>query len=65
MIIQGANDPRVPASEAEQMYQALKARGLDVELHMYQDEGHGIVKLTNQLDLYPKMVQFLDRVLLQ
>lgn len=65
MIIQGANDPRVPASEAEQIYQALKSRGLDVELHMYQDEGHGIVKLTNQLDVYPKMVQFLDRVLKQ
>ncbi len=63
MIIQGANDPRVPPSEAQQMYDALTARGLDVELHMYQDEGHGIVKLTNQMDLYPKMVQFLDRVL--
>ena len=63
MIIQGANDPRVPASEAEQIYKALTDRGMDVELHLYEDEGHGIVKLKNQLDVYPKMVKFLDRVL--
>jgi dipeptidyl aminopeptidase/acylaminoacyl peptidase len=61
MIIHGRNDPRVPVGEAEQMHEAIKSRGGSSELLIYEDEGHGIAKLKNRLDAYPKMVQFLDK----
>lgn len=61
MIVHGRNDPRVPVGEAEQMHQAIQNRGGSSELLIYEDEGHGIAKLKNRLDAYPKMVQFLDK----
>ncbi|MEO8513187.1 MAG: S9 family peptidase [Ignavibacteria bacterium] len=61
MIIHGRNDPRVPVTEAEQMYNAIISNGGSAELHIYDDEGHGIVKQKNRLDIYPKMVQFLNK----
>ncbi len=64
MVIHGANDPRVPLSEAEQIVEKLTALGRDVELLVYADEGHGLAKLQNKLDAYPKMVAFLERVLI-
>ncbi len=63
MVIHGANDPRVPIGEAEQIVAALKKRGIPVEYLRYEDEGHGLAKLKNRLDAYPKMVAFLDRYL--
>ncbi|MCC6156845.1 MAG: S9 family peptidase [Deltaproteobacteria bacterium] len=65
MVIQGANDPRVPTNEAEQMVAAVKANGRDVEYLLYADEGHGLTKLKNRLDAYPKMADFLRRHLLR
>lgn len=63
MVIHGANDPRVPIAEAEQIVAALKKRDIPVEYLRYEDEGHGLAKLKNRLDSYPKMVAFLDRYL--
>ena len=61
MVIHGANDPRVPVIEAEQIVAALEQRGVPVEYLRYEDEGHGLVKLKNRLDAYPRMAEFLDR----
>lgn len=60
MVIHGANDPRVPLGEAEQLVEALKARGVPVEFLVFEDEGHGLVKLSNKLVAYPAVVRFLD-----
>jgi dipeptidyl aminopeptidase/acylaminoacyl peptidase len=62
-LIHGANDPRVPLSEAEQIHRALTERGVRCELLVYEDEGHGLNKLPNRLDAYPKAVAFLEEVL--
>lgn len=62
MVIHGANDPRVPLSEAEQLEAALQARGVPVQLLVFDDEGHGIVKLKNKRVLYPAMVAFLEGI---
>lgn len=62
-IIHGANDPRVPLSEAEQMHKKLKDLGREVELIVYQDEGHGLNKAKNRFDAYPKVADFLNRIL--
>jgi dipeptidyl aminopeptidase/acylaminoacyl peptidase len=61
MVIQGKNDPRVPYTEAEQIVKALRERGAPVEYKLFDDEGHGINKLSNRLIVYPQMVDFLDR----
>jgi dipeptidyl aminopeptidase/acylaminoacyl peptidase len=61
LVIHGANDPRVPLHEAEQIAAALRERERDVELLVYDDEGHGLVKLANRLDAYPRIAAFLAR----
>ena len=54
MVVHGANDPRVPVGEAEQIVAALRARHVPVVYLRYEDEGHGLSKLANRLDAYGK-----------
>lgn len=61
MLVHGANDPRVPLSETEQMHRTLRERGVETELLVYPDEGHGLQKLHNRLDAYPRVAAFLER----
>lgn len=63
LIIHGANDPRVPLGEAEQIHEVLTERGIRNELLVYDDEGHGLSKLVNRIDAYPKVAAFLHEVL--
>jgi dienelactone hydrolase len=60
-IIHGANDPRVPLSEAQQIHAAMTSRGLECELRVYPDEGHGLAKRANRLDAVPAALAFLAR----
>ena len=60
MVIHGKNDPRVPVGEAEQIVEKVKKNGGAVEYLLYEDEGHGLAKLKNRLDAYPKIAAFLD-----
>src|SRR5215204_4965399 len=60
-VIHGRNDPRVPYTEAEQVVKALKDRNAVVEYKLFPDEGHGISKLKNRLELYPLVADFLDK----
>lgn len=62
-IVHGANDPRVPVGEAEQMVAALRARNHPVEYLRFEDEGHGVAKLSNRILTYTKIADFLDRFL--
>lgn len=63
LIEQGANDPRVPRSESEQMVAALRARGVPVSYLLFADEGHGWRKKPNSdLSLQVEMA-FLQKVL--
>jgi dipeptidyl aminopeptidase/acylaminoacyl peptidase len=61
IVIHGANDPRVPVSEARQLTAALEARGIPTQLLVFDDEGHGIIRLKNKLVVYPAIVEFLKR----
>ena len=58
-VIHGANDPRVPLSEAQQIKAALDDKGVPCELRVYDDEGHGLAKRANRLDAYPAAITFL------
>jgi dienelactone hydrolase len=60
-IIHGANDPRVPLSEAEQIHAAMTSRGRECQLLVYGDEGHGLAKRANRADALPKAFAFLAR----
>lgn len=61
MIIHGKNDPRVPVSEAYQAKDYLTKGGVHVDLLVYEDEGHGLQKLKNKLDCYPRVMDFVDQ----
>ena len=63
MVFQGANDPRVPRSESEQMVAKLRAQGTEVWYVLAKDEGHGIAKKTNQEAVRATEVAFLKKVL--
>ncbi len=60
-IIHGANDPRVPLSEAQQIHAAMTSRGRECELLVYADEGHGLARRANRADALPKACAFLAR----
>lgn len=59
LIVQGANDVRVPQSEAEQIVGAMRERGIPNEYLLFPDEGHGFTKQRNRLAFYRKAEQFL------
>jgi dipeptidyl aminopeptidase/acylaminoacyl peptidase len=59
LIAQGANDPRVKQDESEQIVAALKARGIDYEYLLFEDEGHGFAKPQNRLRFYTAAEAFL------
>jgi len=48
MVVTGGNDPRVPASEADQMVKAVRANGSTAWHLLGQNEGHGFAKKENQ-----------------
>jgi dipeptidyl aminopeptidase/acylaminoacyl peptidase len=63
-VIHGRNDPRVPLFEAEQIVAALESRQQEVELRVFDDEGHGLSKRRNRIDGYAAAGGFLARHLL-
>ena len=59
-IAQGANDPRVNKDESDQMVEALKARGVEVEYMVKYNEGHGFHNEENSFEFYGAMEKFLQ-----
>lgn len=65
MVVAGKNDPRVPLSESDQIYAALKKQGTPVWYVMAKDEGHGFHKKANQDFQFYATVEFLQEYLLK
>lgn len=63
MIYQGANDPRVPQSESEQMVAKLRGQGTEVWYVLAKDEGHGVHKKQNAEAVRATEIVFLQQVL--
>ncbi|WP_135364094.1 S9 family peptidase [Halosimplex halophilum] len=59
-VLHGANDPRVPLGEAEQIAEEAAEQGVPVEKLVFDDEGHGITKRENRIEAYTAVVDFLD-----
>jgi len=63
LVVQGANDPIVPASESEKIVEKIKAKAGMVKYVRFPDEGHGLAKLSNRIQAFEEMARFLDEVL--
>lgn len=63
-VVQGLNDPRVPASESEQMVQAIRNQGGTVWYLLAKDEGHGFRKKRNADFQFESTILFLKAHLL-
>ncbi len=59
LIAQGAKDPRVKQSEAEQIVAALKENNIPYTYMLFEDEGHGFVRPENREKFYAEMEKFL------
>ncbi|HLK26587.1 MAG TPA: prolyl oligopeptidase family serine peptidase [Caulobacteraceae bacterium] len=64
MVVTGANDPRVPASEADQIVAAVRANGREVWHLRAANEGHGFVRKDNLDYTVLVMIQFWKRFLI-
>ncbi|MDT4999504.1 MAG: hypothetical protein QOK12_1609 [Mycobacterium sp.] len=59
LVVQGANDTRVVQAESDNLVEALRARGVEVEYMVKTDEGHGFLNPENQIDMYHAVERFL------
>ena len=60
LIIQGLDDPRVPAGEAVQMQEALESRNIPSRLILLEGEGHGAARRGGQVIMIGHMLRFLE-----
>lgn len=58
LVIQGRNDPRVVAEESEDLVKHLRSVGKNVELLLFEDEGHGVEKYQNKVICYNAITNF-------
>ena len=61
LVIQGRNDPRVVAAESEDLVRELKATGKDIELLVFEDEGHDVLKYENRVTCYSAITEFFAK----
>ena len=60
LVAQGKNDPRVKEAEAQQIVDALAAKGLPYEYLLFPDEGHGLVRPENRERFFAAAERFLQ-----
>jgi dipeptidyl aminopeptidase/acylaminoacyl peptidase len=63
LVVQGRNDPRVPASQSEKIVNALRERGRPVWYIEALNEGHGYSRKENRNIYEQAAIQFLQRYL--
>ncbi len=63
-VVQGKNDPRVPAQESEDMVEAIRKNGTTVWYLLADDEGHGFRKKKNSDYQFFSTILFMKKFLL-
>jgi dipeptidyl aminopeptidase/acylaminoacyl peptidase len=63
LVIQGRNDPRVVAEESEDLVHHLQEIGKDVEILLFENEGHGVEKYENKVTCYNRITDFFIETL--
>ena len=61
LVMGGKEDWNVPIQNSEQLYQALKRRGIDTQLVVYPDESHSISRPSFKRDRYQRYLDWYDR----
>jgi pimeloyl-ACP methyl ester carboxylesterase len=61
LVIQGRNDPRVVAAESEDLVNELKAPGQELQLLIFEDEGHDVLKYENRVACYNAIADFFAK----
>jgi len=61
LVIQGRNDPRVAAAESEDLVKSLREDGKKIELLVFEDEGHDVLKYKNRVACYNAIVEFFAK----
>jgi dipeptidyl aminopeptidase/acylaminoacyl peptidase len=64
-VVQGANDPRVPKTEADQIVTTRKKQATPVWYLLAKDEGHGFAKKKNADFQFYAMIHFTREYLLK
>jgi len=59
-VYAGANDPRVPRPESDQIVAATRKKGVPVEYMVKDNEGHSLVRRENQIEFYSRAARFLE-----
>ncbi|PSL41360.1 dipeptidyl aminopeptidase/acylaminoacyl peptidase [Planomicrobium soli] len=63
LVFHGRNDTRVPVSEAEQLTADLKRQGKQVDLVIFEDEGHQTEKIENHIYMNTRIIEFMQKFL--
>jgi dipeptidyl aminopeptidase/acylaminoacyl peptidase len=63
LVIQGRNDPRVVAAESEDLVKQLQTKGKDIDLLIFEDEGHDVLKYDNRVRAYNAIADFFANYL--
>ena len=61
MIIQGEKDQVVPKTQVEEFVQKSRKNGVPVSYVTYANEGHGIERKANLLDMYNRIIEFIEK----
>jgi dipeptidyl aminopeptidase/acylaminoacyl peptidase len=61
LLTAGLQDLATPPSQAQVLYTALRERGVDTELVLYPDEGHGVREPATLADQCARMVAWFER----
>lgn len=61
LVVQGAQDPRVVKEESDQIVEKLKEKQRDVTYLVLENEGHGFARKENEIAVYKKVVDFLEK----
>lgn len=61
LVIQGANDPRVVVSESRDVVEQLRQTGKNVDLLVFEDEGHDVLKFKNRVICYNAITDFFKQ----
>lgn len=63
LVVQGRNDPRVVAAESEDLVENLRKQGKDIDLLIFEDEGHDVLKYENRVTVYNRITDFFTKYL--
>ena len=64
LILHGQQDRRAPTDQGRAFYRALQLCGVESELVIYSNEGHGLTRRENQLDAMNRIKDWFDQNLM-